>query len=1208
MRKNVCLAALSLCLLACALTGCSSGVSSLISPAVKASAMSGSIHGGNQPVSGATIQIYAPGKTGYGSTATPLITGAPLLTGADGGFNFGNRGLSCPSGPGGQDRLYLTATGGNPGFSGAANNDALFLMTIIDSCQALTTSSFFSVSEVSTVASIYALAQFMDPATGSIGSYGSSTVGLNNAFDMAVTLFNPATGQAYTTTPSGGGSGQVPQTTIDTLANIIAPCVNSTSSTSASCAALFPLTTNTTPSNTGLAALQMALHPGTNVSALYTLALATAPYQPALTSTPNDLTLSVSYHTGAASPSSLAIDGLGNVWLADYETGGSTSRLLKVSPVGVPTIFTTSAAGIKNVAIDSKNNVWGLFPDSTPSPTVTEFNNAGSSVTTFTASNTGNPVTAIAIDAGDNPWVSDSGSHVSEVNVINTQNVAFGGTLVNPAVLSFDNSGNAWIPNSGANSITKISAAGNTLGTFTGGGLASPGVTAVDSTGNIYAGNTSGSALSEFNSSGTPVSSSGYTFPSVGSTSNIAADGSGHLWSAGTGGVLGEVFNGALVSPASGYRSTGINQPGGIGVDSSGNVWVMDKLHTTVNGTFVNLVKFVGIATPATTPLTAAVQSAQVGVAAGTPIPVAVASTALPYYTVGTVYVGKLVATGGTGAYTWTSGTLPTGLTMSSAGVISGTPTGTAATVNFTVTDTALPSNTASRSIALNTTTALPAGANAANLNGHYAVLLKGFKSSTASTTGGVSGYAAVGSLIFNGTGGVTSATFDYNGTDGAGSVTVTGSYNLGSDLRGTLLLTESHGVLPHQYVFSVANGYKTLYITSSDSPGAATYSISSGIGKLQTTTDFTAAVIQNNFVFGLDGETPCSSPSPCPSNISSYGRLSMGGLLKLGVTTLTGIEDGAALNTSYPQITLTGSHGNPNATSGRGTMNFIYGGTNMPSAPTTFTYYIVNAGELMIMSSAVHTTGSLLVGHALKQTQTFSSTTSANQGIFNGNYVVMGTTAKGGDGSLIYPMYTDDVLVLATSAGTGTTTVVQDENQAGLITTESTLGTAPYTIDANGRLLLTGASIAIYLANSGGGFGTQQPNTGNGGSAAGMLTVEQQTGSGSFSCGTLVGAYSFGSDAPVTQQTVSSGSINFSSGTGSAVVDEAAPSGALARGVSNTFTCASDASSATSGRLSYTDASGDPSVGYLVSPSTMMLLGTKANDTKAGITIVTAQ
>ncbi len=48
----------------------------------------------------------------------------------------------------------------------------------------------------------------------------------------------------------------------------------------------------------------------------------------------------------------------------------------------------------------------------------------------------------------------------------------------------------------------------------------------------------------------------------------------------------------------------------------------------------------------------------------------------------------QLNATGGTGPYTWTSGALPTGMTLSAAGVLGGTPTVTSnSPVDFTVTD-----------------------------------------------------------------------------------------------------------------------------------------------------------------------------------------------------------------------------------------------------------------------------------------------------------------------------------------------------------------------------------------------------------------------------------------------------------------------------------------------------------------------------------------
>ncbi|MEY4607243.1 MAG: hypothetical protein RLY45_2003 [Actinomycetota bacterium] len=69
------------------------------------------------------------------------------------------------------------------------------------------------------------------------------------------------------------------------------------------------------------------------------------------------------------------------------------------------------------------------------------------------------------------------------------------------------------------------------------------------------------------------------------------------------------------------------------------------------------------------------------------PAPVAVSTSSLPNATVGSPYSTTLTATGGSGTYGWSlsAGTLPTGLTLSSAGVLSGTPT-TSGTSTFSVT------------------------------------------------------------------------------------------------------------------------------------------------------------------------------------------------------------------------------------------------------------------------------------------------------------------------------------------------------------------------------------------------------------------------------------------------------------------------------------------------------------------------------------------
>ncbi|MFZ9629453.1 MAG: S8 family serine peptidase [Ilumatobacteraceae bacterium] len=83
--------------------------------------------------------------------------------------------------------------------------------------------------------------------------------------------------------------------------------------------------------------------------------------------------------------------------------------------------------------------------------------------------------------------------------------------------------------------------------------------------------------------------------------------------------------------------------------------------------------------------------------------PVTVSTNAtLPGATLGSSYSQSLTASGGTGTYTWsvTSGSLPAGLTLSGAGLISGTPTA-GGTFSFTVTATDGASRTGSKTMSL---------------------------------------------------------------------------------------------------------------------------------------------------------------------------------------------------------------------------------------------------------------------------------------------------------------------------------------------------------------------------------------------------------------------------------------------------------------------------------------------------------------------------
>ena len=117
------------------LVGCSgqpgSAVSGPTAPIVTGSQgkIKGNVHGGQQPVNGAVIQLYAVGMTGYTSGATPLIPSADqlisgnALTTSTGSFDI-TGDYTCPTG----SYVYITASGGNPG---AGINTNLALMAAL---------------------------------------------------------------------------------------------------------------------------------------------------------------------------------------------------------------------------------------------------------------------------------------------------------------------------------------------------------------------------------------------------------------------------------------------------------------------------------------------------------------------------------------------------------------------------------------------------------------------------------------------------------------------------------------------------------------------------------------------------------------------------------------------------------------------------------------------------------------------------------------------------------------------------------------------------------------------------------------------------------------------------------------------------------------------------------------------------------------------
>jgi len=334
---NVCLclslslAGLSGCgLVQGSVAGTASGAGSQMSGA-KAT---GIVHGGQAPIVGSTIQLYAVGTAGYGLASNPIpLIGATLTTSdgtglANSNANAGNNNNALSAGsftitgayncPTSSTLVYLVASGGNPGLAAGTNNSAIVLMAPLGQCGSLTPSTFVSVNEVTTVASAYALQTFANYnfTTGqpTIGSPASTVGSLASSFGYFNDLVNLSSGNALATDAAGNAA---PQTTIDTIANILTPCVNSTGPTSANCTSLFSTINccSPAPTNVFAAAFDIASASRSRVSQLFSLSTANAPFQPALTTAPNLWAVIV----GGSAQSECGYSGNG------YSDGGTVS-------------------------------------------------------------------------------------------------------------------------------------------------------------------------------------------------------------------------------------------------------------------------------------------------------------------------------------------------------------------------------------------------------------------------------------------------------------------------------------------------------------------------------------------------------------------------------------------------------------------------------------------------------------------------------------------------------------------------------------------------------------------------------------------------------------------------------------------------------------------------------------------------------------------
>ena len=241
--------------------------------------VTGRLHGGQQPVAGASVQLWAVGTAGNGSASTPLLP-HPAVTDAGGNFSIPATYI-CPSS---SSLVYLTGTGGNPGLAGTVNNTAIALMAAVSRCGDPNGPAFVDIDEVTTVAAVTAFAPYMT-AIDHVGSTDPAKMAA--AFHLANSLASTAAGTAGG--PALAGGMAAPTTTINTLADLLAACVNTPGGTAGDgslCGTLFLNAGGPGTTDTAAAMLEIANHPTRNIPALFGLLSPVSPFQPMLTSAP----------------------------------------------------------------------------------------------------------------------------------------------------------------------------------------------------------------------------------------------------------------------------------------------------------------------------------------------------------------------------------------------------------------------------------------------------------------------------------------------------------------------------------------------------------------------------------------------------------------------------------------------------------------------------------------------------------------------------------------------------------------------------------------------------------------------------------------------------------------------------------------------------------------------------------------------------------
>ncbi|MDE1163693.1 MAG: hypothetical protein PW792_17350 [Acidobacteriaceae bacterium] len=603
------------------LVGCGvdNGLTSKLPPSSSAvGAIAGKLMGGQQPVAGSHVYLFAVGTSGYGTASTSLLQtgtsddiGSYVLSDANGNFSLTGQ-YTCTAGT----QVYAYALGGD---SGAGDNSMIGMMAVLGNCPS--SGSLASqvplvvINEVSTVAAAYALAGYATDATHMASSGSTAAVlGVANAAANAAQLDSiTSISGALATTPVGNGT--VPQALVNTLADILAACINSSGASSAACTTIqsSALNGSTQPTDTATAAINIAHLPGANVKALYDLTVPNSPFQPSLTAQPSDFSITLTYPSEyLLNGRSIAVDLEGNIWVA----GSYQQALVKNSPLGAPLSYLGGAAF----------NAFAFMPGGDLTVSDTRFDNVSvydPSTSTYISQVSyaaENPVfqSYMAVDrfgffaTTAQTTTPTDGTQWSLLYNYSGNTVWATSPVPSPLAVAVDGSDYFWVTSYDSNNTAPAllakfkhasTGAGITYTTCQGTNYVQGYGVAIDSGQNAWVSDHYTNSLVEFSNNCSYVQN----LPTISAPLGLAIDGNNTMFTVNANGRLGATTtSGTAISPADGYNLGVTGTLIGPAIDGSGNAWLL-------NYNTGKLEEVLGIAAPVVTPLSVAAQNIKIG-------------------------------------------------------------------------------------------------------------------------------------------------------------------------------------------------------------------------------------------------------------------------------------------------------------------------------------------------------------------------------------------------------------------------------------------------------------------------------------------------------------------------------------------------------------------------------------------------------------------